>query len=835
MTAFEFDITDFLIHGENKLHMRICSESRSDMLGSLTQYAAHQLGGITRKVTLFVTPDLYISDTRIITDLDDDYKDAQLRVLVELNNTSTENIDEATVVVNLAEHNFSKSFRLPTLKAGERWSGWLESEIESPRLWDNEHPNLYSLNIELLKDSQILQQNSHRIGFREVVVEGNRLLVNGRAVKLRGVCRHEAHPTMGRAITDELRRKDAQLYMEANCNFVRTSHYPPGEEFIAACDELGLFVEVESPICWMGHHANYNWRQLNYKDSQWYDYVLQANMETIHLYRNHPSIIFWSMANESYWNREFAQVGVYMREADPSRPYAFHDQGYGGFNNQGSDAPIANIHYPGPRGYQENAVKNSARPMVYGEYCHLNVYNRSELVTDPGIRSDWALALAPTWENMYHTDAILGGSIWSGIDDVFQLQDGSAVGYGEWGPIDGWRRPKPEYWDMKKIYSPVKVHTKELSPSKKLIVELENRYTFTNFNELEISYKFADQQGQLIVDLVPGSQSTLMIPIDEPEAANSLYLTFRDPKGFIVDEYIIPVGEQSQNSVDVAVPIKTRLLKRGQRAIIKGENFECVVNMTTGQIVSFVRDGVPSITGGPQLMTLSLMGGGCFPNHNKNTPIHNETCSEWQAKSVRAEETKDGVLIKVNGSYKEAEGEYQMLINASGMLELTYCFTALEDVNPRQVGMVFQAEEEYTITFWRRDGLWSLYPDDHISRTQGEAQLFYDGIPAKIDPRVKPLWSWSKDQNELGSNDFRSTRRNIWYAGLRGESGGRITAISNGEQHWRAWNGEKGINFIVAEFVTAGDELFLGSFNAQYRRPIKTGDEIKGKIMLKME
>lgn len=102
------------------------------------------------------------------------------------------------------------------------------------------------------------------------------------------------------------------------------------------------------------------------------------------------------MANESYWNKEFAQIQEYVYKADSTRPHTFHDQAYGGFNNQGSTAPIANIHYPGPDGYKVAAKSN--RPMVYGEYCHLNVYNRSELVTDPGIRSDWALALAPTWE-----------------------------------------------------------------------------------------------------------------------------------------------------------------------------------------------------------------------------------------------------------------------------------------------------------------------------------------------------------------------------------------------------------------------------------------------------
>ena len=129
------------------------------------------------------------------------------------------------------------------------------------------------------------------------------------------------------------------------------------------------------------HHANENWKVLDYREQKYYPYVLQVNMEMIQFYRNHPSIIFWSMANESYWNKEFAQVQVYMEKADPTRPLTFHDQGYGGFNNQGSTAPISNIHYPGPDGYKVAA--KSDRPMTYGEYCHLNVYNRSELVTDP--------------------------------------------------------------------------------------------------------------------------------------------------------------------------------------------------------------------------------------------------------------------------------------------------------------------------------------------------------------------------------------------------------------------------------------------------------------------
>ena len=373
MTPYEVNITDALQDGTNVLSLQVRSESLADMLGSLTQYAAHQLGGITRKVTLFAVPDIHLSDLRIQTDLDENYRDARLKLYVAVRNDSDRPSRKVSLKAVLDKHEASGSLNLPEIAPGETWKGWLEMDVKSPLLWDNEHPNLYRLHLDLYEGENSIAQIEKKFGFREVEVRGNRLLVNGRPVKLRGVCRHEAHPLYGRSLTDEEWKADAELYRAANCNFIRTSHYPPAEEFIEYC------VELEAPVCWIGHHANENWQKLNYKDEKYYDYVLQADMETVHFYRNHPSVIFWSMANESYWNKGFAQVAEYMKKADTTRPFAFHDQAYGGFNNQGSTAPIANIHYPGPGGYQEAAKID--RPMTYGEYCHLNVYNRSELVT----------------------------------------------------------------------------------------------------------------------------------------------------------------------------------------------------------------------------------------------------------------------------------------------------------------------------------------------------------------------------------------------------------------------------------------------------------------------
>lgn len=833
MTAFELDITENLQEGENLLALKVRNESQADMLGSLTQYAAHPLGGITRKVTLFAVPAIHLSDLRIVTDMDDEYNDAVLQIYAAVTNSSEKEQKNVSLRLSVSGLPVVLSQSIPEIAAGSTWKGWLSGKIVSPVKWDNEHPHLYIMKIEVSTEDKVVEQVEKRFGFREIRVQGNSLLVNGKAVKLRGVCRHEMHPLTGRVMNAALERKDVELYREANCNFIRTSHYPPCEELLDVCDELGMFVEVEAPVCWVGHHANENWKVLDYQDPQYYPYVLQANMEMIQFYRNHPSILFWSMANESYWNKEFEQVQVYVEKADPTRPHTFHDQAYGGFNNQGSTAPIANIHYPGPNGYKEAA--KSDRPMMYGEYCHLNVYNRSELVTDPGIRSDWALALAPTWENMYKTPGVLGGSIWSGIDDIFQMPNGDAVGYGPWGPIDGWRRPKPEYWDMKKIYSPIRIETKSLSPARELVIGMENRYTYTNLNELQIRWQYGDEKGNACADLEPGKKGELRIRLTYPEKANELYLSFLDPRGFTADEFLIPVGKQVQNELPELPEVATHLKEMKDRYVISGKGFTCEISRATGQILSVRKGEKEMLTGGPWLMALPLTGGGCYPNHNANTPVFNDLCSEWQVKQVDAGRKGNIVSVTVTGRYKEFTGSYTLNVNANGELSVSYSFNALEEVNPRQWGLVFEAPVSFDRTFWRRDGMWSVYPDDHISRPVGEASLFYSGLPSVPNPRMEPAWPWSFDFNELGSNDFRSTRRNIWYAGLKDTDKNKITIRSNGKQHWRSWLEKDKIRFLVADFVTAGNEMFLDGYYAPYRKPLKKGDRIGGEIVIRAE
>ncbi|MCK0158258.1 hypothetical protein MWU65_13770 [Cellulophaga sp. F20128] len=835
MTAFEFDVTKYLKKDHNSIALKVRNESLADMLGSLTQYAAHQIGGITRKVTLFAVPEVHLSDIRIVTDLDANYKNAILKLKLEITNLGNTISKNKTLRFTLPDENLVKEFGIENINVGETITKNIEINVRNPKKWTNETPNMYDFFTDILDGNDLSERVANRIGFREVEVRGNELLVNGVSVKLRGVNRHEIHPLTGRVLNQETWEKDVELYNKANCNYIRTSHYPPGEEFIALCDEKGIFVEVEAPICWVGHHANKNWLTLDYKDEQYFPYMLQANMETIQFYRNHPSIIFWSAANESYWNYNTAKLMKYVDAADATRPNAFHDQGYGGFNNQGSTASIANIHYPGPEGYKK--AVDFDKPLIYGEYCHLNVYNRRELITDPGVRNDWAMALAPTWENMYYTKGILGGAIWSGVDDIFQMPNGEAVGYGPWGPIDGWRREKPEYWHVKKVYSPIRILTKQLEVQSTFEIEIENRYSFVNLKSAKIVWSYGDEAGMVFPDINPGQTGYTTIKVEKLLKNEKLNLKIYDPRGFLADEFVIPVGKQTYSDVvNYQTPIKTNLSTNKTEFIIKGKGFECVISKKNGQIVSLKKDNKLILNGGPWLMVLPLDGEGCEPDHDANIPPFNELAANWVANSVIAKKDGEDIKVIVEGVYTDFLGSYILSINANGELSVDYSFRSKIGVNPRQWGMVFNAPKSYNTLFWNREGRWTSYPSKHIGRPFGEAPLFYEGVPNKINPREEPLWHWSMDFNKLGSNDFRSTRRNFNYAGLKDGNGKQVLAISkDASQHWRSWLNGDDIQFLVAKFVTAGNELFLGSFYEPTRVPLKLGDSISDKIQIQIK
>ena len=845
-TPFEFDVTELVHPGrKNTIALAVQNESLADILASGTQYAVHQLGGITRKIYLFAIPELNVSSLHVETIFQRDYRDADLRVLLEIAHEGSRDIANAQVELKLKEWPGGEKVeigprivKLPSIKTGEIYQQVVEIEVASPRKWDCEHPNLYILSCDLKEGQKLLETVERRFGFRQVEVRGNRLFVNNHPVKLRGVNRHEAHPLRGRSLTPEIWRKDAELFRNANCNYIRTSHYPPAEEFIEICDELGLFVEEEAPLCWVGHGANDIWKKWSPHASTYLETIVRSTLEMIQRDRSHPSVIIWSLANESYWGPNFIKSFALAQHADPTRPKSFHDQSWGEYNNNASTTQIANYHYPGPSGPEKAAL--SERPLLFGEYCHLNAYNRHELVTDPGLRDMWGRGFASMWERMYAAQAVLGGALWSGVDDTFFLPDGRTVGYGTWGPIDGWRRSKPEYWHIKKVYSPVRILTRQIAPIREdepIRLKLENRHDFTNINELLIEWEIAGRTGTATADINPASQGDLLIPVTDSDLDGKLLLVnIYSPRKFLIDSYLIPIGDAppAEPPASSVNPGPLTWEKTGKNIAIKGNRFQYLIDANTGMISQALMDNHVVVTGGPRLMILPLnSAGGTQMTGKDDYEPSTDTCSNWKLLEIDSIENDRSVIISVKGEYEEAAGLYTMTIDGGGGLSLDYKFTCKQDVNPRQIGMVLDLSADYKNLTWNRKAPWTVYPVDHIGRAAGTARAFVGTeISGSAGPRTQPAETWSHDCHALGTNDFRSTKENIYWASLTDNDGRGILVRSDGTQSTRAWVENEQVRLLVAGYINPGAERFFRAHAALEDKPLKKGDTVADKIIL---
>ena len=851
-TPFELDVTELIRPGQqNIITLAVKNESLADTLASGTRYAAHQLGGITRKIYLFTVPQLNIASLHVTTEFDKDYRNATLGIMLDIANEGDQNAENVQVRFGLTgPKNKSVSInpdvtKLPAIKAGQILSHEITIPVAAPKQWDAEHPDLYVLSCHLEADGKRLETVRRRFGFRQVEVRGNQLFVNNHPVKLRGICRHEAHPLRGRSLTPQLWRKDAELFRNANINYIRTSHYPPAEEFIEACDELGLFVEEEAPFCWIGYRANPIWKKLDPHSIKYRNTILRATMEMIRRDQSHPSIIIWSLANESAWGSNFEKSFELANQIDPTRPKSFHDQSWGRRNNFGSTTQIANYHYPGPKGPYR--VDNSQRPLLFGEYAHLNTYNREEIVTDPGVCDYWGLGFAAMWEKMYESKGCLGGAIWSGVDDVFHLPTGKSVGYGMWGPIDGWRRTKPEYWHIKKVYSPIRV-LKKIIPlpevGKPLKVRIANRHDFTNLSEIRIEWTVAGESGTVKANIPPRGTGAIAI---QPKTANfegkKLSLKFFSPRGFLIDTYLLPIGKSAETKMQskVSENARLKLIEADEKVTVKGDNFMWIFDRKTGQIQNAKINGRSVLIGGPVLMVLPLKvelprtgGTAATTTHSADIPPFNDTCRDWKLHYVAVRQTADAVEIKVKGQYKQASGTYSMKIDGAGRLSVDYHFAYNDKVNPRQVGIVFDLPKTCDTLNWQRKAQWTVYPPDHIGRPTGQAKALRDTQRPKIALRSKPNWPWSLDSNALGTNDFRATRYSILWTSLKDAAGYGVMVKSNGTQSTRCWLQDDAIRLLVADFSTGGADPYFARHLAGERRPIDKGDILKDTVHLEL-
>jgi len=813
-TSWEAEITELVKPGEIAW-ITLGVTDRADEISYGSHYAKHSIGGILRGVRLVALSPTHLTRLQVATDLDSSYRDAVLEVTAA---AALSGNDAAAVRLHLED---LEGHIIPLAPATislspEQPENTVRIPIRAPKKWDAEHPNLYRLQAIVVVKGSESQIVTRAVGFRKIEVKSNELLVNGQPVKLRGVCRHSVDPLGGRSTPADADERDVILLRDANVNFVRTSHYPPTEAFLEACDRYGIYVEEETAVCFQLKEAG------STSDPEYTARFLNQFAEMIERDRSHPAVIFWSLGNESRWGSNIAKEFAYAHQEDTTRPVIFSYPDTVPVGTAGYD--LFSMHYP----QCEGDLRSVRYPKLNDEYAHVSCYNLDTLRRDPGVRNFWGESLKRFWENCFISEGCLGGAIWAGFDEVFLLPDGP-VGYGYWGVVDGWRRQKPEYFLTRKAYSPIRVPATALaSPGagRPLSILIKNWFDHTDFREVTIEWKVADESGTLRnIGLAAHRQGVLTIPARAWQDGDIVNLKFFRAGGLLIDEHEVTIGRAARRPFPKAQGPAPEIAADANSITVSGKDFCVLFSKVTGLIARGTYRGATLIEGGPYLN------------------LGHELAAQWWLDELSYSKMDGEAVIRLTGESMRGAGtfagvEFEIRIDGAGLITTIYRLTSRPD-KMNELGIAYLLTDAIESLSWERRPLWSAYPSDHIGRPKGVAAKTSDH-PA-LAYRARPAWPWSQDTQDpflfgmndkggRGSNDFRSMKENIWQASCTTRGGERVRAESAGLAAARAEVRPDGKIVFVINNIWGYTDLAWGN----YVRPVEASAGYTNEVVIRM-
>lgn len=769
-TRWETDVTPFVRPGK-KNEIRLEVTDRLDDISYASGYAHHPIGGILRDVTLFALPETCLYDFYAETHLDAAYEDAVLKI-----GYSSPVAGGAEVAYTLTD---PSGRRYPLAQSRfplEEGGNMNELPVKNPLKWDAEHPNLYTLTITLSKDGKEIGRFDRRIGFRDVKIEKDRMLVNGMPVKLRGACRHDIHPTLGRTTTAELDSLDVILFKRSNMNFVRTSHYPPTERFLEYCDRYGIYVESETAVCFVDTYRQKNYAPGKTQDSAEFTprYLSQCR-EMVKSFRSHPSILFWSIGNESVYGTNFQQCWDWVKATDKTRPVIFSYPGSVGEKKPVYD--ILSMHYQDVNGNlnqwnrSTHGFQGEGIPALFDEWAHPACYTYATLQEDPNIREFWGHSLEKMWSGLFDAPGGLGGAIWGYVDETFMLPEpkvgtafwkefartakpedyqGKCVGYGEWGIVDVWRREKPEFWATKKAYSPVRLMTTEVASflsGQRLLLPLYNRFDHTDLDEIKIRYTYKGVEKELPApSIAPHQKGLLVIPAEAWEEGELLSICFYTATGELLDaeqvslgsDYHVRLADSEASPVNGVLQVE----ETAGMMTIKGDGFEIPFSKETGLISNATSKGQVIIEKGPFLhLDINL-------NHLTGAEVRKSarkfltSDSDWKKQSLTYTRKEGAVEVALSGFYQDVQTDILIRISPAGEMNVSYVVAGQPNGYLRETGLSFYLPERLDYLQWERKGMWSCYPEGAFAGNTGETSLYN---PKQVRYGENPAQPWSAD------------------------------------------------------------------------------------------
>ncbi len=761
-TPAEFNITKYLKLGKNELALEVYRWCDGSYLEDQDFW---RLSGIERDVYLLATPKVRIKDFFVHAGLDKTYKDGIFSLDVEISNIDSNDPSAYSLSAKIFQNDKVLYEQKKALKLDKSQELKFETNIKNVSQWSAEIPNLYSLLMELKNDKgQTLQAVHRKIGFRSVEITNGQMLVNGKAILIKGTNRHEHDPVTGHVVSRELMINDIKLMKQNNFNAVRTSHYPNDPLWYELCDKYGLYIIDEANI--ESHGFGYRPDRTLGNKKEWIKAHLERTKAMVERDKNHPSIIIWSLGNEAGDGVCFEATSEFIHNRDKSRPVHYERAA------ERKHVDIVSPMYATVDSIINYAKKKPHRPMILCEYSHAMGNSNG--------------SLKKYWEAFKNYLELQGGFIWDWVDQGLTKtapdgQDYFAYG-GDFGPanvpsddnfcmnglVNSDRTPHPAIYEAKKLQQSVSIKAINLD---KGLIKLTNENFFKSLDDLSARWHI-ETEGEIvdsgcldIKDIAAGQSKEFSLDynIKDFKAANeyllNINLSLAEDKSWAKadhelawEQFLFPVKKESK-STEFSGFSDLSMEKEGKFIIIKNENFSIILDVIKGSLASY------------KIKTFELIKEGLRPDFWR-APLDNDERG-WKMdrgpssiyrdihKSLLIQNVKidkiseKEIVVTFNGKLPKLEADYNLKykVFASGEVKVTVDWVSKKDklpVMPR-FGTQLVVPAEFDNIVWYGHGPEETYWD----RKSGAKIGVYKGKTAD------QFFKYSRPQESGNKTDVR--------------------------------------------------------------------------------
>lgn len=730
MNPAEFDVTEYLHKGENKLAVEVYRWSDGSYLEDQDMW---RLSGIFRSVRLWTRPEVFIRDYFIKPVLNDAMDEGKLDIEIEVDNRAGLETGSASVEVTFN----GQTKRVPVALEGKNEKVTASFDIKAPKLWSAEYPNLYDVNLSLILNGQKAESFRYHTGFKTVEIDGEFFKINGKVVQLKGTNRHEHDPRTGRTLTEEVMRRDLELIKQANMNHVRTSHYPNDPRWYQLCDEYGIYVMDEAN---QESHGTGRCNTAIGDSEDWTAAHVDRAVALVERDKNHPCVTIWSLGNEGGMGRNMKAMREAVKARDLSRPVIC--------DTDRDQSDIYDDGYLPPETLRAEAKKISDRPFIMREYAH-------SMGNTLGNFKEY-------WDVIYADKSIMGAAIWDLVDQgiatpiggnlkydgsvtSLQLQPGEYWAYGgDFGdfPNDGAfctngmlaadRTPHPHYYEAKKVHQNINFILNDDGT-----VGLTNLFDFTGLDEFDYDYEWLVDGERIAAGaarLVGDKLEIEGCPYAKGEVCLNVHATLKDdciwaPKGFCVaeEQFVVLKAHAAAEKVKGSGP---KVLQADGKILVSGKNFELAFDAADGAMTSWKKEGIEKLAGAFEPYFWKPANDNQRRNSYEQRLADWKTCAaERKVKEVSVSKIKSGTAVTFQMELPVG-AEYFLTyeIFASGKVNVIADYLPFKEniqLMPK-FGFHFRVAKTDAPVEWYGRGPWENYPDRKTGSFLGRWSLPID-------------------------------------------------------------------------------------------------------------